>query len=816
MSYRVLKFGGSSLASPDRLDRVVELVRTERREGPVALVVSAMGPSTDWLVTALDAAARGDRPGAMRAVAAFAALPRRLALPEAVAAEVEAEVAALQEQLHGVWLLGEASPRVRDRVLSAGERVSSRVVAARLEAAGVEALAVDARDWLVTDDRHGEARVHRRRSTARLTELSRRWNGHVPVVTGFIGRSEGGDTTTLGRNGSDYTASLLAADLSAEELQIWSDVPGVMTADPALVPEARPLTALSYDEALELAIYGAKVLHPRTMIPLRARRIPLRIRNTLDPSHPGTRIDPVGDDDEARATSVTSLADVALLDLQLGALDPSHTVGERLHRALQATGEPVWLVTHAAHGQAMSVVVPRRRVRAVRQAVEAALRPELQRGELKPIGVRTDVAMITLVAEAMGRRPHVAGRLFSALGEVGIAVRAIGQSASARSISAVVDEADLPLAVRRVHTAFHLTHARVSLLVLGKGTVGSALLDQVASQAPALRADHDVEPVVVGLADRARVAFDPDGLDLSAWPRALAEAPVREGPWGPVDEALLDRLAVLPTPVLVDCTASGGLEPLYEAAFARGIHVVSANKRPLAGPPATVASVRRAARRAHRSWRYETTVGAALPVLDTLQHLVRTGDRVRRVEGALSGTLGFLCDALNRGVPLGEAVRAARAAGLTEPRPQEDLSGVDAARKALILARELGMEATLQDVQVTPLVPADLLGIETVPAFLDALDAAGPALAEALGVDPSSDTVIRYLATVDPLEERLEVGPVAVGPHHPAARLRGPTAMVAFTTDRYATDPLVVQGPGAGGEVTAAGVLADVLRLAVR
>jgi aspartokinase/homoserine dehydrogenase 1 len=588
-----------------------------------------------------------------------------------------------------------------------------------------------------------------------------------------------------------------------------------MTADPRIVADATPLTHLSYDEALELATFGASVLHPRTILPLLETGILLRIRNTLDPDSAGTRVDAAGGNDETRATSVTSLEAQALIDVQLQTLDAGPRIAERVHRAVQETTETVWLATHSAHGQAMSIVVPEVVAQAVKAAIETALALEIDRGELKPISVHGPVSLLTLVGEAMGRTPNVAGQLFSALGRVGINVRTIGQSASARSISCVVDSAVLPLAVRTVHTAFHLTHRRASILLLGKGIVGGALLGQIAEQVQMLREQHDVEPVVVGLADRTRALFDPHGITAGTETERLASMPQAAGAWGPVTEAMLDELATLPVPILVDCTASDTLAPLYKAAWQRGIHVVAANKKPLTLSLADVADLRATARRSHSDWRYETTVGAALPVIDTLQHLVRTGDSVTRIQGSLSGTLGYLCDELSAGVPLGDAVRTAKRLGFTEPRPQEDLAGTDAARKALILARELGLQLEMSDVVIEPLVPAELLDIDDVDTFLAALDT-HTALAEQVAANRRDGKVLRYIATVDPnATPKLHVGPVAVTEGHPAYSLRGPASMVAFSSRRYPDEPLVVQGAGAGGEVTAAGVLADILRLAM-
>lgn len=403
--------------------------------------------------------------------------------------------------------------------------------------------------------------------------------------------------------------------------------------------------------------------------------------------------------------------------------------------------------------------------------------------------------------------------MFAALGNVGINVHTIGQSATARSISCVVDQGDLRTAVRTIHASFHLTHQRISLLLLGAGTVGDALLGQLAAQRDTLRDQHEVLPSLVGVATSRLLAWDEDGLSPRDWRDHARDVGHDEGP---VSDAVLDRLARLPVPVLIDCTAADGMEALYERAFARGIHVVAANKKPLTTPMDSYRSLLAAAKSAHRAYRYETTVGAALPVIGTLHDLVQTGDVVHRIEGSLSGTLGFLCDQLSGGVPIDVAVADAKERGFTEPRPQEDLAGTDAARKALILARHLGFDLELDQVRVTPLVPAELLDIEDVGEFLAALKDVRTDIAAQVEAAAERGEVLRYLAVVDPeADPVLQVGPVTVGPGHPAHPLSGSQSLVAYTTMRYPEQPLIVAGAGAGGEVTASGVLADVIRIAL-
>ena len=772
-----------------QLALAVEAVR--RDPGPV--VIQGLEPLPQALAAGFDRAALGDAAGARATFdAAVVGLP--LGDDGAIA------LGAIRDHLLGLSLLKDGSPAARERLLALGERFAATVLAEALRRGGIDAIAEDPDGMLVLDAR-GVA------DDAKTALRVAQWRprGAVPVLPGGLASGR-----TVAPGGAVWTATRIARGRGAARVVSWAGRAGVMTADPAIVPEALPLVALSYGEALELAEFDGRLLHPRALLPLIDAGIALEVRDLASPDQPGTRIDARGADDEGRATAVASLEDQALVDLQLARVDHGGRLAERFDRALAAATDAVWLATHAAHGQSLAAVVPAERTAAVRASLEAEFAPELARGDVRPLGVRAPVSLITLVAEAMGRTPNVAGRMFGAIGGVGVNVLAIGQSASSRSISCVVDGADTALVVNTVHAAFNLRHARVSLFVLGAGLVGGHLLDQIAAQAKAIEAEQDVRIVVVGIATSQRFRFEPGGIDLGAWRAALAA-----GDEGAVTDELLDRLQKLPAPILIDCTSADSMERTYARALQRGVHVVAANKKPLATPQPTRDALLAQARRAHRAYRYETTVGAALPVIQTLQDLVNTGDAVVRVEGSFSGTLGFVCDEISKGRGIDEVVREARARGFTEPHPRDDLAGVDAARKALILAREIGLRLDLSDVEITPMVRKELLEIDDVETFLHALADERAPMAAFIEEARAQGRVVRYLAVIDPAATPiLKVGPVTVPPEHPAHRLRGATAQVAFTTRRYPHDPLVVQGAGAGGEVTAGGVLADILRIA--
>jgi aspartokinase/homoserine dehydrogenase 1 len=588
-----------------------------------------------------------------------------------------------------------------------------------------------------------------------------------------------------------------------------------MTADPALVREAGPVDRLSYDEALELAYFGTRMFHPRTIIPLRESGAALVIRSTTQPEAPGTRIDATGNPDPNRPTCVTSLERLALIGVQSRRTGLSKPVGGRIIAALGEAGVRVWMTTESTLGQSFSVVIPEPDQQTAERSISEALAPEIQSGDLRVEPILAPVTMVTLVGENMGRRPNVAGRFLNAIGSAGINVRALAQGASARSISAVVDADQTATAVRIVHGAFNLSHTEISVLLLGKGVVGGSLLKQIDQQNRTLGREHDVQIRLIGVGSSGGVLFDEHGI-ATAKAVELQKSAIAEGRAAKDVIPLLGRLARLPNPVLVDCSAAPGMEQIYLAAFDHGVNVVSANKQPLALPQVQRDELLGRARRHYRAYHYETTVGAALPVIETLKNLVRTGDHVITIEGAFSGTLGYLCDQLAHGTALSAAVRRARELGFTEPHPRDDLSGLDVARKAVILARELGLRIDLTDVELKPFVPEQFLEQDDPEKFMTSLQSLDAEVAERVAASKAQGRLPRYLARITPgaTGAKVTVGPVEVDAAHPAAALRGAEAFVAFHTERYKEYPMVVRGAGAGGAVTAAGVLADILRLA--
>ena len=813
----VLKFGGTSVATPERIEQVLDLVERARARAPVAVVVSAFAGVTNALIDAAAAASAGDD----RYRAVFDELAARhhqaaetLAAPAertTIAAEVTAALEDLSNLYRGSRLLRECSPRTHDSIVSYGERLSALIIAAAARRRGLDGDACDARALIRTDTTFGYARVLQPVTDERIREhfASRE---RLQIVTGFIASSLAGETTTLGRGGSDYTAALVGAALGATAIEIWTDVDGVMSADPRQVAGAFSLDCLSYDELMELSHFGAKVVYPPTIHPARQRSIPLVILNTFNPAFPGTRVTEAGGPNTFPLRGISSINRVALARLEGDGMVGVPGIAERLFAALARGAINVILISQASSEHSICFAIPPDAVGGARDLVDREFALERQAGLIDPLVVDEDVSLIAVVGAGMHERPGVAGQLFAVLGAHRINVRAISQGSSELNISLAVSRSDEPRALNAIHAVFFAPRrTSVALYLVGPGRVGSALLDQVAERAAALEREEGLTLRVAAVASSRRMAQGDDALTGPAWRVSLDAGE-------PADLTALVRAMVCRDAgraVFVDCTADPEVPRFYTAALEAGIPVVSANKRPFAGPLDKYRALVDAARRTSTALLHEATVGAGLPVLSTLTELVRTGDRVLRIDGVLSGTLAFLMDRLAGGASFSAAVEEAHALGFTEPDPRDDLGGQDVARKLLILARLAGFDLESEAVTVEPLLsvsdaPWSTMSLEEFWQALPELDAPFAARHRAAA---AAGRRLAYVATVDGRAAR--VGLDEVDGTHPCSPLRGSDNLIAFYTSRYAT-PLVVRGPGAGPAVTAAGIFGDVLRAAHR
>lgn len=807
--FRILKFGGSSLADPERIRRVVELVRQSSQQAPTIVVVSALGGVTDELLDVVEAAV-GGVPGQDGRIAEIGERHRKAlgALADAaeldpLVAEQDGLLAQLEDLLRGVSLLHECSPRTLASVLSFGERLSAPIVAAALRRGGVPAEPCDARELIVTDDTFDNAWVD---TEATYQRLGDHFDAARPlqVVTGFIAATPGGETTTLGRSGSDYTATLLGAATGAEVVEIWTDVDGVMSADPRLVPEAYPLDSLSYPELMELSHWGARVMHPAAVHPARRARVPVRIRNTFNPGFPGTLVverpsSPPGHP----VRGIASINQVTLMRLEGPGLQGVPGIAERVFGTLARERISVILITQASSERSICFAIePRDAQRAVR-SLEKQFALERSAGLVDAVAVEERCSVIAAVGESMREVPGISGRLFGVLGHHRINVRAIAQGSSELNISLVVSRDDEERALRAIHSAFFGERDSAQLFLAGTGRVGTALLTQLGGQIQTLEA-QGTDLVLAGVA-RSRVAVvRPAGLQIGGWSEALVEGDTTfEG----MVESILS--SDHQQRIFVDCTASTTVAGTYERLLADGVAVVTANKLAFAEAASRFEKLRDLGRRGMGLY-FETTVGAGLPVLRTVDDLVSTGDRIRRIEGALSGTLGFLFVRLMEGARFSQALREAEARGFTEPDPREDLGGRDVARKLVILARVAGIPLEPGDVEIAPLLPNEPWVDGPLDAFWEGLPGVDGAFEAQRTKALAREASLCYLGRIENGAARVDLTEIAAD--HPCAGLGGSDNLIAVTTDRYADTPLVVRGPGAGPEVTAAGVFADVLR----
>ena len=814
----VHKFGGTSVAGAERYRHVAAIVTGADRPRTQGIVVSAMSKVTDALLDLVLRARTHDDTyaAALESLIARHRDTARELLPEGEAARL-ADVFSrdgrdLADVLRAVWLGRGASELTEELVSGYGELWSAQLLAAHLVAAGHRACWLDAREVLVVStSSEAGPRIDWALSEKRLNDFRAAHDEELVVITGFIASTREGVPTTLKRNGSDFSGSIFGALFGADEIVIWTDVDGVLSADPRRVPEAVVLEAMSYDEACELAYFGAKVLHPRTMEPAIARQIPIRIKNTFAPERPGSLIaSPARLEGLARraVAGFSTFDGIALVNLEGSGMIGVPGVAERLFGALRGAAVSVVLISQGSSEHSICVAVPESHGGIARDVVSRAFAPEIGEGLVQRVELVPGQTILAAVGDRMAHTPGVAATFFSALAKAGVSVRAIAQGSSERNISAVVDRADSTRALRAVHAGFVLSDRVISLGLVGPGLVGKALLAQLAEQAPVLRETLRLDLRLRAIADSKRMVLSETGLSPD---RALIAL---EASSTPLD---LDALAAhvraphLPHAVMIDATANETVASHYDGWLAMGLHVVTPNKRAGAGPLARYRSLR-----AHESrgvsWLYEATVGAGLPVIATLRDLVRTGDRVSKVEGVLSGTLSYVFNVWDGTRPFSEVVREAKVLGYTEPDPRDDLSGMDVARKLVILAREMGVAIELADVEIESLVPAALRDV-SASEFLDALPAHDADMLARLDRARAEGNVLRYVGVVSS-DGKAKVALLPYARAHAFAGLAATDNVIAFTSKRYASQPLVVRGPGAGPEVTAGGVFADLLRLA--
>lgn len=811
---KVMKFGGTSVGSAESIGLLLNMVHESYCLGERPLVVlSAMGGVTNLLCQLAEEAMLGR--DVSQEVAAleerhFSVI--RTLVPvkhqNQIITQIRLMVQELERVLSGISSLGELSAQSRDQVLGFGERFST-VMVSRIAALHLPQVAfVDAREVIRTNSQFGQAQVQEETTARQIRSLVDGYADTTLFVTGFIAADAKRRTTTLGRGGSDYTAALFGAALGAEAIEIWTDVDGMLTADPRMVKKALPLTDLSYAEAMELSYFGAKVIYPPTMVPAFQQKIPIVIRNTFNPGFPGTAIRHDVSPWDFPIKGISSISDISLVNLSGSGMVGKSGFSRRLFSLLAREQINVVLITQSSSERSITFAVQPHDLLRTQELIENEFELEIEAHKLVMPEIEENLSILAIVGENMKNSPGMSGKLFHALGRNGINVRAIAQGSSELNISVIIAKSDLVKAMNAVHDAFFAQlNKTLNVFVAGTGNIGATFFEQLKQQHDFLLENNDLEIKIIGICNSRKQLVRSEGLSLEHWQSDLQ----RQG--RPADFEIFVRLMEelnLPNCVFVDNTASQVLPDYYERIFSANISIVTCNKIANSGSYQQYFRLKTAARKYGVDFLYETNVGAGLPIVRVLQDLLLSGDRILKIEAILSGTISYLFNNYNNSRTFYEVVRQAHDLGYTEPDPRDDLNGTDFIRKMLILGRDAGYPIEADEVSMVSIMPKACLEASTVDAFYQQLALSESHFESMKNEAEAAGKVLRYIGKLE--EGKVNISLEMVGSEHPFFHLSGSDNIIAFTTERYKDRPLLVRGPGAGAAVTAAGVFADLVK----
>ncbi len=813
---KVLKFGGSSVANADNIEHIIDILKSYLERGQkIAVVFSAFQGVTDELITlSKQAVAKNESylnkiyDLRLRHFETINLLNQSEHQAIKVIEKTSVLFDELKDILHGVYLLKELTPRIMDNILSFGERLSCLIISKSMKNRGINCEFLDSSKLIKTDSRFGNARVIFEITNKNIQNYFKEHTG-TQIITGFIASNNENEITTLGRGGSDYTASIFAAALKTKEIEIWTDVNGIMTADPHKVMNALPLRAVTYQEAMEMSHFGAKVIYPLTMQPALNENIKIRIRNTFNPQFKGTLILKKEPSIGFNAKGISSVDNITLLRIEGSALVGNEKVVSRIFKVLANSKINTMLVTQGSSGISICIAVLPQFGALAKKIIEHEFRLEILDGVINNVTAEENLSMIAVVGEDMYHTVGIAGKVFQALGKNGVNIIAIAQGSSERNISFIIKGEQLIKALNTLHNTLFLSEKKIlNLFLVGPGLVGKALIKYIRQKQQFTEGYLHTELKLIGIANSKKMLFNTSGIDYQKWRQELhASSEVSD------IKIFINKMNELnlANSIFIDCTANTTAVPYYNDILNSSISVVTPNKIANTGNYADYKKLRDAAYKHNVQFRYSTNVGAGLPIINILRDQVLCGEEILKIEGILSGTLSYLFNSFKKGEKFSEIVKQAKEQGFTEPDPREDLNGLDAARKLLILIREIGVKFELKDIEIENLVPPKARDVNSIDEFFKILEGEDFLFETKIKNASASNKVLRYIAKYE--NGKAKVGLEEVGVEHPFYNLSGDENIVAITTKNYLTQPLIVKGKGAGAEFTASGIFSDILRI---